>query len=331
MESNKIFYDIVNEFKLGNITAPVERVTGGYMHKMYRLETSTGKYAIKLLNPVIMTRSDVFENYKTAECLEEKLQENNIPIIPALTFGSEKMQRINNQYFYVFDWIDGKALISEEIRQEHCEIIGSLLAKIHKIERINKTFELKQINIDWDSYILLATDRCIEIVDILKNNKELLYKSQNNGNIALKNIPAIAVISNGDMDSKNVLWIDSNPKIIDLECLNYGNPYMELFQLALYWSGYEHCQIDYNLLTSFIQSYIQVYGEFEVNWEDLYNSNFGRLEWLEYNVKRALMLECENEEEKRLGIEQVYETMEHVIYYDSVKDELLRKLSETLL
>lgn len=40
MEANDIFIEIVDKFKLWDITAPVERVTGGYMHKMYRLETS---------------------------------------------------------------------------------------------------------------------------------------------------------------------------------------------------------------------------------------------------------------------------------------------------
>lgn len=328
METDKIFNDIVNELELGFITIPVEKVTGGFMHKMYSLVTNKGKYAIKLLNPVIMTRPDVFKNYEIAEYLENKLQNNDIPIIPALTFGGKKMQCINNQYYYIFNWIDGRALDSQEIEQKHCEIIGAVLAKIHKIEQTDKATIRNEINIDWDSYIVSSKDKCPEITDILKDNKKILYKSQNEGNAALKNIPDITVISNGDMDSKNVLWIDGKPKIIDLECLNYGNPYMELFQLALCWSGYEHCRINYTLLAAFIKSYINVYGNFKINWKDLYSSNFGRLEWLEYNIKRALMIECENEEERQLGVGQVKETMEHIIYYDLVKDELLRELDK---
>ena len=53
---------------------------------------------------------------------------------------------------------------------------------------------------------------------------------------------------------------------------------------------------------------------------------FGWLEWFEYNIKRSLMIEYENEEERRLGIEQVLQTMDRIIYYTSIKEELLQEL-----
>ena len=61
----------------------------------------------------------------------------------------------------------------------------------------------------------------------------------------------------------------------------------------------------------------------DINWEVLYYANNGRLEWLEYNIKRALMLETDSEEEQQLGINEVRETIEHVVYYDLVKDRIL--------
>lgn len=67
-----------------------------------------------------------------------------------------------------------------------------------------------------------------------------------------------------------------------------------------------------------------------VDWEALYYSNNGRLGWLEYNIKRALMLECDNEEEQQLGISEVKETVEHIIYYDKVKDEIMKMLNSII-
>ena len=237
------------------------------------------------------------------------------------------MQCKDNQYYYIFKWIDGKALSSEEIKKEHCEQAGQILAKIHKIEQSEDQIIGNDICIDWDYYIDLANKNCPEISDILKDNRDLLYTSQNNGNVALRKVPAVKTICNGDMDSKNVLWVKGEPQIIDLECLNYGNPYMEMFQLALCWSGYENCNLDYELLNSFISSYRKVYGELEVDWDVLYSSNMGRLEWLEYNLKRALMIECLDAEEQKLGIAQVKETMDHITYYNLIKDELLSNLN----
>lgn len=326
MVNNTIFEDISIKIDLGPVSQ-VERAFGGYMHKMYCLMTSKGKYAVKLLNPEIMKRPDVFKNYQIAERLERTLEEKGLPVVSAMEFGGKKMQCLNNQYYYVFEWLDGKALGSREITKEHCEQAGALLAMIHKIEHKEEPFVKDELCIDWDLYINLAYEKCPEIVSLLKDNKELLYLSQNEGNLAFKKIPAITSICNGDMDSKNVLWVNGKPNIIDLECLNYGNPYLELFQLALCWSGYEHCLINYELLKTFIRAYCREHGRFEADWEVMYNSNCGRLEWLEYNIKRALMIECENDEERKLGIEQVQETISHIIYYSSVKNELLYQLN----
>ncbi len=39
------------------------------------------------------------------------------------------------------------------------------------------------------------------------------------------------------------------------------------------------------------------------------------------------MIECADAEEQRLGIEQVKETINHVIYYSLIKNELLENLN----
>ena len=99
------FNNISGALGLGELKAPAERVYGGLMHSMYRMVTDKGRYAVKLLNPEIMKRPDVFENYRIAEGLENKLQEAGIPIVPALEFTGSKMQCINGQYFYIFNWV----------------------------------------------------------------------------------------------------------------------------------------------------------------------------------------------------------------------------------
>ena len=38
------------------------------------------------------------------------------------------------------------------------------------------------------------------------------------------------------------------------------------------------------------------------------------------------MLECDTEEKQRLGISEVKETIEHIIYYAKVKEEILKNI-----
>ena len=154
---------------------------------------------------------------------------------------------------------------------------------------------------------------------------DLLNESMKKGNEVVNQLPNYIAVCHNDLDSKNVLWINDDFKIIDLECLGYSNPYLELFTLALCWSGYESCNINFDLFKTFMDSYFENSKlSRDINWEVLYYANNGRLEWLEYNIKRALMLETDSEEEQQLGINEVKETIAHVVYYESIKSELLK-------
>lgn len=326
---NNFFNLVAEDLQLGRVLENPVRVTGGFMHRMFKVVTEKGSYIIKLLNPNIMKRPTAIGNYKIADDIEEILQQNNIPAVYALEFKNRKMQELNGQYYYVFDWYDGKSLKDGEIKSVHCKKIGEVLAKIHNIDFKNEPFEKDEMHINWQKYIDLAKDMNSPIYDYIKDYADLFNDSMEKGNEAIKKLPPVKAICHNDMDSKNVLWLGDEFKLIDLECLGYSNPYLELFELALCWSGYESCNIDFNLFNTFIESYFRnTQLDTNVDWEALYYCNNGRLGWLEYNIKMALMLECDNEEEQRLGTSEVKETVEHIIYYDKVKDEILKNIAD---
>ncbi len=100
------------------------------MHKMYKLETEQGTYALKLLNKFVMQRETAMGNYMEAERLERLLEQRDMPILPALVFDGRKMQEIDGQYFYLFDYYAGKTLSGKEITEYHCAKIGKTLAKM---------------------------------------------------------------------------------------------------------------------------------------------------------------------------------------------------------
>lgn len=129
------------------------------------------------------------------------------------------------------------------------------------------------------------------------------------------------------MDSKNVLWYGFDYRIIDLETLSYSSPFIELYEVALCWSGYEICKIDYYLFRAVIQSYHEAGGQLPTDWSIIYDSNYGRLEWLEFNIKRALGIDC-SLEEKEIGLAEVRETVAHIVSYDEIRDDLLNHLEE---
>jgi len=329
MNLKEFFETILISFNMGKMVSEPEKVTGGLTHKMYKINTDKGNYIIKLLNPNIMSRATAMNNYNRADLIEEKLKQNNVPAIYSLIYNKKKMQELNGQYFYVYNWYDGKSLKNNEIKKSNCNKIGEALANIHNIDLKNKEFMRNEIHVDFNKYIESAKKIDSPIYDLLQDKVEILNESMNCGNKAIKSMPKLLSICHNDMDSKNVLWIKDDYKIIDLECLGYSNPYLELFELAICWSGYEKCNIDYDLFNSFFNSYFRnTTLDTNINWETVYYCNFGRLEWLEFNIKRALMIECDTKEEQDLGINEVKETIEHVVYYAKVKDEILSNINQ---
>lgn len=316
-----LFTKIEETYHLELLKPPV-RLSGGFLHKMYKLETRQGTYALKLLNPFVMQRETAMANYAEAERLEGLLEREDLPILPALVFDGKKMQEVNGKYFYLFDHYPGKPLQGNEITEYHCTEVGKVLAKIHNVDRRTSEEPFEEMAIDWDFYLARLEGGNPRLHETLKECHPLILQSQENGNRARKKLPPVSAICHNDMDSKNVLWNGRDYRIIDLECLSYGNPLMELFELALCWSGYEDCRIDFRLFQAFLQGYADAGGELPTDWETLYDCNNGRLEWLEYNLKRVLGIDC-GEDEKDMGMEQAEETLRHVAYYAKVREQIL--------
>ena len=120
---------IVKVLNLGNLISNPSRVYGGLTHRMYTVETDKGQYIVKILNKEIMKRRTALDNFARSEKLEKILEDNNIPCIFALEFNSEKIQKIDGYYFYVFDYYDGKILKEEEITKNYVQKIGEVLWK----------------------------------------------------------------------------------------------------------------------------------------------------------------------------------------------------------
>ena len=66
---------------------------------------------------------------------------------------------------------------------------------------------------------------------------------------------------------------------------------------------------------------IRAGGELPEDWE-LYDVNCGRLEWLEYNLRRALGVDC-GADEREIGVGEVRATIAHAAYYHRMKSIIL--------
>lgn len=90
MNTNELINQIAGDLQLGKVT-DTNQLTGGFMHRMFKVVTDQMAYVIKLLNPNVMKRLDALENYKNAERFENILEQNNIQAVYSLEFNGCKM------------------------------------------------------------------------------------------------------------------------------------------------------------------------------------------------------------------------------------------------
>ncbi len=326
----KLLAELMRTCSLGEIIADVESVSGGFMHRMYKVITDSGVYAVKHLNAGIMKRPNVQENFARAEKIEGILEHNDIPIVPAMVIGGKKMQKIGDQFFYVFKWQEGRIADWNHISNDMCRKAGNILGRIHAIEPKNIEHQTPEFScIDWHGYVCKAKEEGSGIASLLAENEELLDYAERELNKARASLPDILCLSNEDMDPKNIIWDNGIPWVIDLECLDYGNPISHVIQLALQWSGVITYEMDMDKMSAFFDGYLEAYDNCFREYSDVVGVAYTWVEWLEYNIQRALG-NCMDEAERKIGISEVRHTVDRIQYIHKMEAQIKDALDTQL-
>jgi Ser/Thr protein kinase RdoA (MazF antagonist) len=334
IQYNLQFDKLCNILQLGEVVGEPKAMLGGLLHRMYGIETTEGKYAIKALNPQIMLRPVAMQNFINSELIVT-ISANNIPALPAKKFNGTFMQEIDNQFYLVFDWVDGKSLKPNEINIVHCEKIGAILSEIHmtdfsELAIINDWSDNGQLT-DWNYYLKKGQENNSMWVDLLLEIIDKIYDWNIMANKSAKLLAPDMVISHGDLDPKNVMWNQDNPILIDWESASYINPMQDLTETAIYWSENEIGNIDKERFLAFIGGYKKRCGILQANWRMVLASGFlGKLGWLEYSLKRSLWIECTDEEEQKLGTAQVTGTINAIKRYADMISEIEKWLNDEI-
>ena len=320
-----MFERICAELSLGTLTAPPLRLNGGYTHRMFRLDTITGSYAVKLLSPEIMRRPDAMGNYRTAEGFEALLEARGLPILPAKVSGGRKIQCVAGQYLYVFDYFDGCVLTADEITPAHCAKVGAALARLHGVQPVTQpqadaSAPVQEILWAELADALLASGDAHAEGELLQSAVPLLTQLTAAAVDAARRLPPMAALCHNDMDPKNVLWRGDDFRIIDLECLGLADPRQELLDLAIAWGGGNEGRFK-----AFVGAYHAAGGARLTDAVLVHDARRNDLDWLAYNARRALF---DDPEERRIAREQIRMTLGKIRRDAQMRPTVLRWLNE---
>lgn len=306
---------------LGELVSEPAPLFGGLLHKMFDVKTAGGRFAVKTLNPNIMERPEAFSNYIFSEETAEKLSER-IAASCAKKFDGKFLNQLDGQYYLVYDFIEGQAVLPHEISPQHACKIGEVLGEIHNAEISAESSENETIDINWDFYCEQGKvspwhESFAEVLDTL-----CLLTEKANG--AFQSFSGEKIVCHRDMDAKNVLWQGLSPIIIDWESAGAEYPQKDFIETALYWSQNENMSVRDDCFTAFSEGYKTKRNLGKIDWKTLLYSCFcGRLEWLEYNLKRSLKIECADEAEQKLGTEQVLLTIGEIKNFYKNFDQII--------
>ena len=217
-EERELITKLMKQTDLGEITGEILPVSGGLMHRMYKVYAGQIPYAVKHLNPEIMKRPDAKGNFAAAEAFEKILEEKGLPIVPAMSFAGEKMQEVEGNYFYIYRWQEGKITDFGSIDTHQCRKVGRILGQMHAIDSRNMPEEDFDFTpVDFAAFLEEGKNLPAKIAGMLKNQLDELNCAQASILAAGNKLPSMRVISDADMDPKNVMWYEKEPSIIDVE------------------------------------------------------------------------------------------------------------------
>lgn len=319
---------LFDQLKLGTILREPERVYGGLLHKMLKVETEQGIYAVKRLNPTIMKRPHVTEHFAYSEVVARAAVQNGISGIAAIG-ESEVVHQIGDAHFMVFPWSDAEATSAERVRVEHCVKVGKILAELHQMSNLfpksDQEPQMDSKRIEWESFLTHGG----ECRNLFESHLPKLKLWDEKACLASEKVQAYQVISHRDLDCKNVLWAaDQDPFVIDWESVGLVNPMSELLEAALSWAGAEILAFDQVKFISLVKSYLEAGGILQGELDEILDFGYrNKLEWLAYNIKRCNGMEAAEKLEIELAKREVKETIEALQAYELLIPELHRLLS----
>lgn len=306
-------------FELGAPIKPAQRVYGGLLHSMWRVDTNKASYAIKQLSQEIDLKNQVVvANYNISERIASLFSERGIPAIAAL--GDKPLTLINGTGFLVYPWVQAKYI---DITEKHALKIAVILAKMHALNLHVENIEDSVFEIYSSDYLvdLIEKARACPFAKQLKSHQSDILKANQAFIDAVSVLGKNVVVSHGDLDPKNVLWDDNeNPFLIDWESARRLNPTYEIVNASLDWSGIT-THFDKTIFVKMIEAYQNEKGAFNRNeYEASFYGVLGNwLHWMVFNIKRSI----ENSEKKEQAVLQVEQTLATIIRLQNLIPELI--------
>ncbi|WP_338256904.1 phosphotransferase [Dictyobacter halimunensis] len=301
---------------LGEPLEEPQAVTGGLLHRVWRLKTSTGTFALKQLNAALLQRPGVHHAYRLSEKIAGEMAARGIPAVAALAHDAgDVLYELDDMTLLVYKWVDGAVLSTEGVTLEQVRQVGALLARMHALNlRLPEVPPLEWTHFedeDWDILTFQASDLNLAWANPVRSVLPRLLEWTRAYEEAGKVLSQHMLVSHTHCDPSNVIWSDPRtPWLIDWEAAGLVNPTMELVGTALTWSGLLTGEGDKERFTVLLTAYCDAGGTIVSSGQDAINGYMGTmLGWLLFNMRCTLGESVASDEEQLIGLRETTSTL----------------------
>ncbi len=290
---------VCDAFHLGRAMRPLEPVPGGLSHRMWRLTSARGVFAIKQLNRD-WGNPDYTEWYERAFGVEMAAVDAGVPMprpIRAYETGRclAELPGPDDEPITVraHEWVDAKALGNRAYNGETVAEVGATLARIHLLDLRSDTSPEAILRIHGEEHWLHLTQRI--------EDARCLWASQLRGCLpTIADLEAFVVASRAELGTPLLSHRDASPKnflvspggrlfLIDWDAAGPVSPRQEVAKVCLDWARADLGMPERLLARAVLAGYRRAGGDLPAPQP----SDFGEflcttLGWLEFNVRRTL-------------------------------------------
>lgn len=127
--------EICRAFNLGNPIGRPERVYGGLLHLMWKVNTDNGTYAIKQLSQDIDLKDEgVRKNYELTERIALRFSKQGVTAINSIEKEGAHLIEAGKNSFLIYPWVEVYAFYKDLVSKPHALKIFKIIAKMHKIK-----------------------------------------------------------------------------------------------------------------------------------------------------------------------------------------------------
>jgi Ser/Thr protein kinase RdoA (MazF antagonist) len=328
---------ICAHYGLGAPTAPPLAVPGGRLHHVWKLATTSGDYAVKVLNhsrPWYDIAARGGGPWTVTELAAAALAEIGIPAVPALWGPDGPVSAVGGEQVLVYPWVVGKTAGPEAAAPDRAYRIGALLGRIHAarldpgalVARLppragEEEWDISGFALPWeleaqreDGWVLLARRGIAAGApwgEPLREMRKNLALWATRARQALPDLYRTQVFSHRDMNQRNVLWrAPDAPAIIDWEYAGMVHPTVDLADTALNWSGITLGPLDAAAFAAVLAGYRDAGGTIQADGRDtLYVTLWSWLDWVRYMAPRSLGDGAATAEERAVAMTETFKTL----------------------